>query len=274
MLGDNPKISVIMAVYNGEKYLKEAVESILNQTFRDFEFLIVDDGSTDETLKILEEYGERDERIRVIRNSENIGLTKSLNKAIKLAKGKYIARMDADDVSLPERLEKQLAFMEKNPEVGLLGTACYEINSKGEIVGDKFHPSSDKELKKTLIKRNPFSHPSVMLRREVFDRVGLYQESIPLAQDHELWFRVVRDYKAANLLFPLVMRRYSPNAISVARENEQIFWAQQARKEAINRGQYSKWNYFWLFKIFLVSKIPVSWRKFIRKYLLKKKIYD
>ena len=274
MINGNSKISVVMAVYNGQKYVREAIESILNQTFRDFEFIIVDDGSIDTTSEILKEYAREDERIKIITNPKNIGLTKSLNKAIKVAQGKYIARMDADDISLPERLERQIEFMRKNPEVGLLGTAYYEMNLKGEIVGDKFFPTSDKKLKKILIKYNPFFHASVMIRKEILDKIGLYNENIPKAQDYDLWFRVTRSHKLANLDEPLMKRRYTKEMISIKKENEQIFWAQKARAGAIQRGQYSKWAYFYLLRPFLVLKIPIFWRKSLRKHLLRKKIYD
>ena len=114
-----PKITVLMPVYNGEKYLKESIESILKQTFRDFEFLIINDTSTDESEKIIRSF--KDSRIKLIKNEKNIGLTKSLNKGLDLAKGEYMARMDADDISLPKRLEIQVAFMDKNPKIGVIG---------------------------------------------------------------------------------------------------------------------------------------------------------
>jgi glycosyltransferase involved in cell wall biosynthesis len=125
----NPKLSVIMSVHNGEKYLREAIESILNQTFTDFKFIIINDGSTDNSLAIIRSYD--DKRIRILNNGTNIGLTKSLNKALKQAKGKYIARQDADDVSLPDRFEAQLKYFVQYPEVALLGTSTYIINQEG-----------------------------------------------------------------------------------------------------------------------------------------------
>jgi len=269
-----PKVSVIMSVYNGEKYLKEAIESILNQTFRDFEFIIVDDGSTDKTPEILNEYAKKDKRIKIITNPKNIGLTKSLNKALKIAKGEFIARIDADDISLPERLEKQVEFMKKNPEVGLLGTAYYEINQEGKIIGKKIFPLTDNELRKILIKYNPFFHSSVMIKKIALDKVGLYDESFPTAQDYDLWLRIAEHYKLANLNEFLMKRRYTKEMISIKKENEQIFWAQKARIKAIQRGQYPKWAFFYLLKPLLVSKMPFFLRKFLRKYFLRRKFYE
>jgi glycosyltransferase involved in cell wall biosynthesis len=125
-----PKVSVVMSVYNGEKYLCEAIDSILNQTFENFEFLIVNDGSTDRTLEILQSY--RDPRIKVINNERNIGLTASLNKGLKIAKGEYVARMDADDVSFPHRLEQQKAFLDRNPRVAMVGSWAEVIDESGK----------------------------------------------------------------------------------------------------------------------------------------------
>ena len=131
---NTPQITVLMPVYNGEKYLRQAVDSILNQTFKDFEFLIINDGSTDKTLAILQEY--KNKRVKIINNKKNIGLTKSLNKGLKLAKGKYIARMDADDISLSNRLRKQIDFLDKHNKIGVLGTQMKIINNSNKIVGE------------------------------------------------------------------------------------------------------------------------------------------
>jgi glycosyltransferase involved in cell wall biosynthesis len=267
-----PKVSVVMSVYNGERHLKEAVDSILCQTFKEFEFIIIDDGSTDGTPKILEEYLGKDQRIEVL-HQENAGLTRSLNRGIALVQGGYIARMDADDVAFPERLEKQVDFMHKNPEVGLLGTTYYEIDGNSNRIGKKVFPTSDDELQKTLIKYNPFSHASVIIRKETLDKVGLYDENIKRAQDYDLWFKIGRVSKIANLKEPLMMRRYSNKNISIANENEQLKWAIRIRKKAIREGQYPLWNFIYLFKPYIALILPYVIRKFLRKYLLKSRIY-
>lgn len=266
------KISILMSVCNGEKYLKKAIDSILEQSFRDFEFIIVDDGSCDNTLEILKDYAEKDSRIEIIKNEKNIGLTKSLNKAIQEAKGEYIARMDADDIALPERLKEQIEFLEKNPEIGLLGTGYYEIVDN-KIISKKYFPPTDEKLRKILIKYNPFFHASVMLRKSVIQKVGLYDECFKRAQDYELWFRIAAESKMANLSELLMMRRYDFENISIRNENEQLEWAIKIRKNVILKGQYSIWNVIYLIRPYIVLKMPIKVRRVLRKYLLKSKIY-
>src|SRR3990172_12530717 len=129
---NNPVITVLMSAYNAEKYLREAIESILNQTFKDFEFIIINDCSTDKTKKIIEEYANKDARIKLINNATNLGLTKSLNIGLKEARGEYVARLDADDVALPERLEKQYEFMNKNRDITLTGAWAEKIYEEGD----------------------------------------------------------------------------------------------------------------------------------------------
>lgn len=190
-----PKVSVIMSVYNGEKYLREAIESILNQTFTDFEFIIVIDPSIDNSLEIIQSYD--DERIKIINNEKNIGLTKSLNKALKIAKGEYIARQDADDISLPNRFEEQITYLERYLEVALLGTSAYKIDENGKII-EKFTALAKPTIK-DLFKSNQFYHGSVMLRKGIINELGDYNELITYPQDYELWLRIAKHYKVANL---------------------------------------------------------------------------
>jgi glycosyltransferase involved in cell wall biosynthesis len=270
---ENPKISVVMSVYNGEKYLREAIESILNQTFKDFEFVIVDDRSTDKTSEIINEYFQKDNRIKVIKNDRNMGLTRSLNKAINQSSGNYIARMDADDIAIKERLEKQVDFMERNPDVVLLGTAFYEIDEYGKELSRKFFPTTDRDIRKILIKYNPFCHASVVMRHSAFDKIGLYDESILKTQDYDLWFRLASVGKVANLSEILMKRRYDDNNISIAQENEQLKWAVRVRKNTIKKGHYSIANYLHLIRPSIALVTPFFLRKIIRKYILKNKMY-
>jgi glycosyltransferase involved in cell wall biosynthesis len=203
----NPKASVVMSVHNEERYVSKAIRSILEQTFDDFEFIIIDDDSTDGTTEILSNYQQKDARIRVLRHQSKKGLAQSLNEGIRIAQGRYIARMDADDISLPTRLEKQVAFLDMHPEVGLVGTLCYEVDENDVIVRRWSLPSSTSDVRKALLDLNPLVHTSVMIRKEVFAEIGYYDETLQYSQDYELWLRIARKYEIANLPEPLVMLR-------------------------------------------------------------------
>ena len=232
-----PKVSVVMSVYNGERHLRDAVESVLNQTFRDFEFIIVDDGSTDRTWEILKSY--EDPRIVLARNRENIGLTKSLNKGLQMAKGQYIARQDADDISLPERLAKQVEFLESNGEVGLLSCSFVEIDDEGRSVSIQILPAEDSDLQERLLISNCFCHGAAMFRRECLESVGAYREEFEFAQDYDLWLRISERYKVANLEEALYRWRVRTDALSMTGRPSQYgyhFLAQDLAKERRNAG--------------------------------------
>ncbi len=159
-----------MSVYNGEKYLREAIDSILGQTFKDFEFLIIDDGSTDSSVEIIRSYA--DPRIRLIQNEENIGLSRSLNKGLKLARGEYIARMDADDISLPRRLAAQVGLLDKQPDIGLVGTSIQLIDCDGERMHVHRVPTTHAQILWALCFTTPLAHPSVVFRKVIIECVG------------------------------------------------------------------------------------------------------
>lgn len=207
-----PLVSVIMPVYNGEKYLQEAIDSILNQTFGDFEFIIINDGSTDKTLEIIKSYS--DPRIRVI-SQENKGIIHSLNKGISESRGKYIARMDADDISLPDRFKRQSDFLEANPEIGLLGTTfAIQIDKKIKCIAAVLLQDSD--LRRQLLYKCPFGHGTVMFRKNL--ETGLnglwYSPSEKHVEDYELWSRIALITKVANLPGVLYIWRDNPLGIS------------------------------------------------------------
>lgn len=179
------EVSVIMPVYNGEKYLKEAVDSILNQRFRDFEFIIINDGSADNTSKIFESYS--DNRIRLVQR-ENRGFAYSLNEAIQLAKGKYIARMDADDVALENRLQLQYEFMESSPGVDILGGQADIIDKNGRLIGEMRKPISWSNISKYIKYACPLCHPTYFVRGHVYDITKGYRD-IPPVEDYDFLFR-------------------------------------------------------------------------------------
>ncbi len=208
-----PLVSVLLPVYNGKKYLRAAIDSILDQTYRNFELLIINDGSKDGSAEIANAY--TDARVRVY-HQENRGLSATLNRAIGLARGQYLARQDQDDVSYPTRFEKQVAFLERHPDHGMVG-AWAEIwvgSDRTERVHK--HPCMSPVLKFELLFNNPFVHSSMMIRKDVFERVGQYSTD-PLRQppeDYELWSRVSREYEVANIPEILHVYREVPKSMS------------------------------------------------------------
>jgi len=266
---ENLKVSVIMSAFNEENYLKESVESILSQTYGDFEFIIINDNSTDKTKDILNNLAKKDSRIKIITNIQNIGLTKSLNKAIKIARGEYIARQDADDISLPERFKSQIEFLDNNPDIKILGTFNYAIDKKGKVLAKNTLLTAHKEIKKNLIKRNPFIHSSVMIDREILNKVGLYNEEFETTQDYELWFRILKIAKGANLPLFLIKKRYWAEMISIKKEKNQLRAILFLRNQAIQKRDYPKTSYIYLLKPYLSLKCPLFIKKFLRKYILQ-----
>lgn len=198
-------ISVVMPVYNGQKYLSEAIDSILNQTFINFEFIIIDDGSTDKSEEIILSYN--DKRIVYIKNETNLQIVESLNRGISIAKGKYIARMDADDISLPQRLEKQLLFMEKNPNIDVVGTWYETFGDKHEV----FYPlKRDCEIKAKLLFDSAFAHPTVMIRTTSLSHLK-YENQYNKVEDYALWISMSSTSTFANLPEVLLRYRYHRN---------------------------------------------------------------
>ncbi len=200
-----PVVSVLMPVYNGERYLKEAIESILNQTFRDFEFIIIDGGSTDGSPAMLASYQQKNDRIHVY-YQENQRLAASLNMGCQLARGKYIARMDADDVSLPERLAKQVNYLEANPDIGVVGTWVQVIAENGKPSSIWRLPTAPFMIRWSLSFGNIIVHSSVMMRRDVIAQLGFYRMEALQAEDYDLWARASLATRVANM--PEVLIRY------------------------------------------------------------------
>jgi len=184
-----PKISIVMAAYNEERDIGRALESILAQTFTDWELIVVDDGSTDTTVNIIQSYAESDARIRLVCNETNLELSASLNKGIELARADMIARADADDINLPERLSKQYEYLRAHDEIDVLGTGAYLLDESGKRTNAFSHPLTHAELQGLPFLKIQFFHPSVMIRRRFFDAAGLYDPQYPNAEDKEIWLR-------------------------------------------------------------------------------------
>lgn len=229
---NEPLVTVLMSVYNGEKYLREAIESILNQTYRNIEFLILNDASTDTSAEIIQSYN--DTRIRFLSNTENIKLTASLNKGIDLARGKYIARMDADDVSLPERIAKQVVFMEQRPQVGLCGTYVQNIGMNDPYVPP--YKTTHDEIKFKLFFETHFPHPAAMLRKSVLDEYNLKYDTVnKVAQDYELWNKMIDYCEVAIIPEPLVKKRSHPEMTSMKKGEEQLQVVKKIHRELMKK---------------------------------------
>ncbi len=212
-----PKVSVILPVYNGEDFLKEAIESILSQTFTDFEFIIIDDGSTDGTSAILKDYQKIDNRI-IVHQYDHRGLIQTLNEGCRLAHGDYIARMDADDISMPERLEKQVNYLEKNPDIGVLGCGVKIIDSRGKEIKIIRFPKEHGVLKWRLCFYNAltFAHPAVIMRRTLIEEVGGYNSEAIHSEDYELWRQLSKLTRFSNLQEVLFcLRKHESNITRV-----------------------------------------------------------
>ena len=210
----SPAVTVLMSVFNGEAYLRKAIESILSQTFFDFEFLIINDGSTDDTGAILEHEAKRDARIKVFEQG-NQGLVASLNFGLSKARGRLIARIDADDIAYPQRLEKQAAYMAKHTELLALGSAITLIDDQGRTVKQINYPTGTNKVKSAMMLGSKLAHPAVMMRRDQVVQAGAYREACRHAEDYDLWLRLLEIGEIDNLDEPLIYYRQHDEKISI-----------------------------------------------------------
>ena len=218
-----PKLSVITPVYNREKYLPECIDSILNQTFKDFEFILIDDHSTDGSLKIIKEYESKDNRVKFLSNKLNLGATKSFNNGLNISVGKYIARMDSDDISMPERFQKQIDLFENWTELEVLGTGAILINGDGVEIGRKKFPSDYKKIKKILMSGVPVFDPSVIIRSETLKQIGGFDNRLAPADDYHLWLSLFKNKKIiSNLNDYLIKYRIHDSNLSKLQLSEQL----------------------------------------------------
>ena len=218
-----PKISVIMSAYNSAQYIGESISSVLNQTFRDFELIIVNDYSTDNTLEVIKTYSVQDYRIVVINNDSNLQQAISRNKAAKIARGEYIAILDSDDISLPHRLEVQYDYSRKHPDIVLIGCGAEIINDSGSVIGRK-HPSSDlNKLKFELTTTNPIVHSGVFYKKTTVDSLGGYNNNYLHSEDYKLYSDLInKDHKITNLPNILIKYRHSSSAISRTKSTRKV----------------------------------------------------
>lgn len=227
-----PKVSIIMSVYNGEPFLRESIDSILSQDFKDFEFLIMDDGSADGSYAILKEYARKDKRIKIFKNEENLGLTKSLNLLLKHSKGLFIARMDSDDVSLQRRLRIEYEFLTRNSNIFLVGTRVFHIDSKSKIIAHPILPTNSLEISDLLPKTNCIYHPTIMFRNEEYN----YREKFLYAQDYDFYLNLLSAGKNFyNLKDTLLLYRITNDSLSKRKGQKQKEFADKARTFYLER---------------------------------------
>jgi len=257
-----PAVSVLMAVYNGAPWVADAARSVLAQTLGDLELVVVDDGSTDATGDVLAGVG--DSRLRVERR-EHEGLTRALNYGLRVARAPLVARLDADDIALPERLARQVAFLETHPEIGVLGSAAREVNGDGREVRVVRPPEDDGALRRALIRRNPMLHSTVTMRRHIVEAVGGYDPRFAVAQDYDLWMRLAGVTRLANLSEALVVRRLLAGRVSVARDTERLRAEARARWRAVRAGAYPLWCLVFALRPTLVAAIPRPLRRMLRR---------
>jgi glycosyl transferase family 2 len=221
MSGD-PRLSVVLPVRNGERFVRAAVESILGQTFEDFELIVLDDGSADDTPLILAELSAHDRRIRLLR-TEPVGLIRTLNAGFDAARGEYVARMDADDIALPERMAAQVSALDSDPRLGLVGAAVrvFRDDDLRALYTVKY-PVGDKALRAALAFGSPFAHPVVMIRRSAYARAGGYRPKFLHAEDYDLWLRMSEVSRLANLSEPLLHYRTHSTQVSLVQAEQQV----------------------------------------------------
>lgn len=239
---DGPVISVVMSVCNGEKYLHESIDSVLNQTYTNFEFIIINDGSNDGSLDILLKYQKKDNRILLI-NQRNIGLTRSLNRGIKLAAGEYIARQDADDISAPSRLEKQLNYIKSHSEVAVVACLRDLFTADGTVRKTRDPKFSRAGIKRYLESNNLFMHGEVLMRKSCLEKVGFYREFFCHSQDYDLWLRLSQHFDLDIVPEHLYRYRITTDAISISLCRAQEQYAQIARELHAERLETGKDSY-------------------------------
>jgi glycosyltransferase involved in cell wall biosynthesis len=228
-----PKVTVLVPIFNAEPFLRESLNSVFAQTFRDFELLAIDDGSTDGSHEVLSSF--HDSRLRMVNNSANRGLIFTLNRGLELAEGEYVARLDADDIAMPERLDRQVAFLDSRPAIALIGSFAEFIDPEGAPFLIQRVPLTFDDIIRKIFSSNCFVHPSVMFRTSVVRELGGFREEMLHAEDYDLWLRVIERHGVANLPEPLVRYRVHPGQLSQRKLRLQRAIADRCRFEALAR---------------------------------------
>jgi len=273
-----PKVSIILPTHNGSAWISRAVNSVLAQSFSDWELIVVDDGSDDDVGGIVKRFVEKDTRVKYLRNERNIGISESLNRGIKIAKGEYIARIDDDDEWVyADKLTEQMNFLKENPDCILLGTNIVAVDETGKEIGRYSFPKSDAEIRNKLLRVNCFAHSSVVFKRDAVVRAGGYSTSVGLAEDYDLWAKLGAFGKFANIDCYCV--RYTIRKTSgsfAARKKFALFGIQLAKKYKNDYPNYRLaiiLRYLGLLKYWFLNFLPFSLRLMLTrlKYWIKSK---
>lgn len=263
---DSPKVSVLTVVWNGEKFIADAIESILQQSFKDFEYILVNDGSTDGTPQILDEYSHLDRRIRIMHQTRT-GYPEIMNVALSLARGEYIAVLDADDIAYPSRLEKQTAFLDEHPEVGFVGGAEVGFDMESGRMWVIHHPTEDSEIRHNWVRRQVYTHSAIMMRRTALEVVGGYDNRIFIGADADLLARIAEHCKVVNLPDPVMIRRYHQDQMVEMKRLQEIPRRFKLHHYAIRRLHLPKSRYFYALISSLGVVLPSSFKRFYRSIL-------
>jgi len=268
-------VSIILTTYNGAKFITQAIESVLTQSFRDFELLVIDDGSTDNTAEVVKKYSRKDPRIIYLKNENNLGIQKSLNRCLKEARGEWVARIDDDDIWVdPEKLRKQAEFLNASPDYVLVGTGVIMQNEAGLELFRFLNPESDKDIREKLLVKNCFIHSSVVFRKDVAFKFGGYSEKKEArhVEDYDLWLKLGTIGKMANLPIYSVRFTLRPGSISSENKSEQfkknIIFIKKYKDQYPNYWQAIIWGYFrWIFyKLYRIIPLTDLKNKILKIY--------
>lgn len=271
---NSPLVSVLMTAYNAENYIELAIQSILDQTYENFEFIIIEDCSKDNTWSIIQEYAKKDKRIIVLKNDANLNAGRSSNKGLKLCKGKYIVRMDADDWSFPYRVEKQVNFMEKNPKVVVSGGAMIICNQDLNEITEREYPQTHEEIEKLILRLNPVPHPASIWRKEAIDRTSGYPPKLGISEDYALTLDIAQHGELANIPDLLIKYRVHKKSIS----NAKMSFQQAVTVYLSIKGQLefkykpTTKDHLWrLLQLVTMYSIPAPVKRFLFNKMVQKK---
>ncbi|MEK7165645.1 MAG: glycosyltransferase [Patescibacteria group bacterium] len=259
-----PNISVIIPVHNGELFLYEALESLRTQSFQNFELIVINDASTDKTRTILDNYIQK--KMKKIHLKKRVGVAAALNYGLRYARGEYIARMDADDIAYKRRLEIQIRFLNTHPKVGVVGSWVELIDGKGKLKGYKKFPTTDRGIKRMLHFANPLVHPSVVVRKVLFDQFGDYTEELDGAEDYELWCRFATHTWFVNLKHILLQQRLHAKNVSFSNTSRLNFAYARVQFRKVFKYGYPVWELVLGFKSLLSAFTP----RLIQKWVYQK----